>query len=318
MEAKGKDYKIENFHFGISLGEGAFGNVKVAWEKKDKSKKYALKCMKKKDIIDSKHVDHIHNEKVILEQISHPFIFDYYGFMQDRKFIYFLGEILRGGDLFTYHRKQGQFGFKQTQFYAAQICSIFEYLQSKDIVYRDLKPENIMISDDGYLKLIDFGFAKVVTKRTYTICGTPEYIAPEILLNQGHGKPVDWWTFGILIYEMHAGYPPFQDDDPMNIYKKIINTKPRYSDDFDSKLKSLIKHLLRRELSKRFGNLKNGVDDIKTHRLFEQFSWDNLLKKKIDAPYIPRVKDVVDKEVPHGVDGEAVAIRDQEDPFLDW
>jgi serine/threonine protein kinase len=86
--------------------------------------------------------------------------------------------------------------------------SIFEYLQSKDIVYRDLKPENIMIGGDGY-KLIDFGFAKVVTKRTYTICGTPEYIAPEILLNQGHGKPVDWWTLGILVYEMLAGYPPF-------------------------------------------------------------------------------------------------------------
>ena len=101
-----------------------------------------------------------------------------------------------------------------------------------------------MIADDGYLKLIDYGFAKTVTKRTYTICGTPEYIAPEILLNKGHGKPVDWWTFGILIYEMHAGHAPFIDDDPMNIYKKIINTKPRYPDGFDSKLKSLVKQLI--------------------------------------------------------------------------
>lgn len=91
-----------------------------------------------------------------------------------------------------------------------------------------------MIGDDGYLKLIDFGFAKIVRKRTYTICGTPEYIAPEILLNQGHGKPVDWWTLGILVYEMLAGFPPFQDEDPMNIYRKIINTKPRYPDGFDS------------------------------------------------------------------------------------
>jgi serine/threonine protein kinase len=107
-------------------------------------------------------------------------------------------------------------------------------LHGKDIVYRDLKPENIMIGDDGYLKMIDFGFAKVVTKRTFTICGTPEYIAPEILLNQGHGKPVDWWTLGILVYEMLAGFPPFQDEDPMNIYRKIINTKPRYPDGFDS------------------------------------------------------------------------------------
>lgn len=120
------------------------------------------------------------------------------------------------------------------RFYGAQVLTIFEYLHDKDICYRDLKPENIMIGEDGYLKLIDFGFAKVVRKRTYTICGTPEYIAPEILLNQGHGKPVDWWTLGILIYEMLAGFPPFQDDDPMNIYRKIINTKPRYPEGFDS------------------------------------------------------------------------------------
>ena len=118
--------------------------------------------------------------------------------------------------------------------YGAQIICVFEYLHGKDIIYRDLKPENIMINEDGYLKLIDFGFAKIVRKRTYTICGTPEYIAPEILLNQGHGKPVDWWTLGILVYEMLAGFPPFQDEDPMNIYRKIINTKPRYPEGFDS------------------------------------------------------------------------------------
>lgn len=101
-------------------------------------------------------------------------------------------------------------------------------------MYRDLKPENIMMGEDGYLKMIDFGFAKVVTKRTFTICGTPEYIAPEILLNQGHGKPVDWWCLGVLVYEMLAGFPPFQDEDPMNIYRKIINSKPKYPDGFDS------------------------------------------------------------------------------------
>ena len=134
---------------------------------------------------------------------------NHYGFMQDDRYIYFVTELLTGGDLFTYHRSVGNFNAKQTAFYGAQVTSIFEYLQSKEIVYRDLKPENIMIGGDGYLKMIDFGFAKVVTKRTYTICGTPEYIAPEILLNQGHGKAVDWWTLGIPVYEMLAGYPPF-------------------------------------------------------------------------------------------------------------
>ena len=181
--------------------------------------------MKKKDIIQSKHVDHIENERKILELMQHPFIVStfmlcqliivcivqmkYYGFMQDERYIYFVTELLKGGDLFTYHRSVGNFNEKQTAFYGAQVVSMFEYLQSKEIVYRDLKPENIMINADGYLNMIDFGFAKVVTKRTYTICGTPEYIAPEILLNQGHGKAVDWWCLGILLYEMLAGYPPF-------------------------------------------------------------------------------------------------------------
>ena len=159
--------------------------------------------------------------------------------MQDELYIYFVTELLKGGDLFTLHRHVGNFNAKQTEFYGAQVVAIFEYLQSKDIVYRDLKPENIMVQADGYLKLIDFGFAKVIKKRTYTICGTPEYIAPEILLNEGHGKAVDWWTLGILLYEMLAGYPPFQADDPMDIYRKIINTKPKYPEGFDDKLKSL-------------------------------------------------------------------------------
>ena len=193
-------------------------------------------------------------------------------------------------------------------------------MHSKDIIYRDLKPENIMIANDGYLKLIDFGFAKKVTRRTYTICGTPEYIAPEILLNKGHGKPVDWWTFGILIYEMHAGHAPFTDDDPMNIYKKIINTKPRYPDGFDSKLKSLVKHLLRRDLSKRFGNLHDGVNDIKTHRFFQSIDWNDLLNKKLETPYVPTLPKMKDTESNFlkNRSADAEKVVPVNDPFLDW
>ena len=206
------------------------------------------------------------------------------------------------------------------RFYGSQIASVFEYLHSKDIVYRDLKPENIMIGNDGFLKLIDYGFAKVVKKRTYTICGTPEYIAPEILLNKGHSKPVDWWTFGILIYEMHAGHAPFLDDDPMNIYKKIINTKPKYPDGFDSRLKSLVKHLLRRDLSKRFGNMVGGVNDIKEHRFFETIDWNKLLAKTITAPYTPTLPTVNNKESSFLKDrkDDATPVATSEDPFLAW
>lgn len=159
-------------------------------------------------------------------------------------------------------------------FYAAQVTLMFEYLHNKNIIYRDLKPENLLISNEGYLKLTDFGFAKVVEGRTYTLCGTPEYLAPEILLNKGHGKAVDWWTLGILIYEMNAGIDPFTDEDPMAIYQKILKGKIKFPRNFDKNAKSLVKHLLVADLSKRYGNLKNGANDIKNHRWFSSIDWN--------------------------------------------
>jgi len=198
---------------------------------------------------------------------------------------------------------------------------MFEYLHSKNIVYRDLKPENILIEKSGYLKLTDFGFAKVIDGRTYTLCGTPEYLCPEIILNKGHGKPVDWWTTGILLYEMIAGIDPFSDDDPMMVYQKILKGKIRFPSSFDSSAKSLVKHLLEADLTRRYGNLKGGVNDIKNHRLFKTLDWTALMSKKITAPYLPKVKNASDisnfSSYPDS-DRQAVAIKKNDDPFLDW
>jgi serine/threonine protein kinase len=158
-------------------------------------------------------------------------------------------------------------------FYSSQVALMFEYLHSLNIIYRDLKPENILIDNEGYLKLTDFGFAKYCETRTYTLCGTPEYLAPEVLLNKGHGKPVDWWTLGILTYEMIAGIDPFNDDDPMAIYQKILKGKIKFPRDFDKDAKSLVKHLLVADVTKRYGCLKNGSNDIKNHRWFKSLDW---------------------------------------------
>lgn len=315
-----KFLKLSDYELGETLGTGSFGRVKLARNKR--SNEYvALKLMKKQEIIKIKQVDHIYNEISILSEIEHPFIVKFGGFTQDDRYLYVAMELINGGELFTYLRGVGKFPTDQARFYLAQIVCIFEYLHSKNIVYRDLKPENVLINKNGYLKLTDFGFAKKITGRTYTLCGTPEYLAPEILLNKGHGKPVDWWTCGILLYEMIAGIDPFNDDDTMNVYKKILKGHVKFPSKFDSGAKSIVKHLLEHDLSKRYGNLKNGVKDIKNHRFFNGLDWSKLLGKGLPAPYVPRVKDAKDTSnfncYPDS-DNPPKSLDKNDDPFLEW
>merc|ERR1712226_1593740 len=236
------------------------------------------------------------NEKRLMAQIDYPFIVNMIGYSKDDRFIYIVMECIGGGELFVHLRRARKFSDEQSKFYAALTAAGFAHIHSKNIIHRDLKPENILMCQNGYSKLTDFGFAKIIEPgtRTYTLCGTPEYIAPEVLLNKGHGKPVDWWTLGILIYEMIVGQPPFCDEDPMGIYQKILAGKIVFPKLFDKNAKSLVKKLLTAELSKRYGNLKNGVDDIKQHKWFKEFNWNDLLEKKLPTTFKPAVKGETD------------------------
>lgn len=322
----------DSFKLGQTLGTGSFGRVRVAEYLKadptatmnDPTKvppRLAIKMLKKAAIIKLKQVDHITNEKNILLTLEHPLTVRCFGAFHDQRFLYLALELVQGGEFFTHLRKAGRFDNDTARFYAAQICDIFDYLHARHIIYRDLKPENMLLDKDGYVKLTDFGFAKIIEFRTDTLCGTPEYIAPEVLLNKGHGKPVDWWTLGILIYEMIVGYPPFVDEEPMGIYQKILAGKVVFPKFFDKDAKTLVKKLLQADLSKRWGNLKNGVRDIKECKWFSLINFDDLRSKKLPVKYKPTVKGLDDlSNFENYPDSEDVppAVNPNHDPFCDW
>jgi serine/threonine protein kinase len=317
-----KKMQLTDFEMVRTIGTGSFGRVKFARYKPD-GIHYAVKFMKKHEIIKLKQVDHINTERSIMMQLSHPFIVNMKGSFKDDRFIYIVMECISGGELFTHLRKARKFTDEQSKFYCAQIALVFDYIHSKNIVHRDLKPENILIARDGYAKLTDFGFAKVIEPgaRTFTLCGTPEYIAPEVLLNKGHGKPVDWWTLGILTYECICGQPPFCDEEPMGIYQKILAGKIYFPKYFDKNAKTLVKGLLQADLSKRLGNLKDGSDDILKSKWLADLDMTKILDKSIPAPFKPTMKD--DKDVSNFDDiqdsGEVPPpVPASNDPFQDW
>lgn len=193
------------------------------------------------------------------------------------------------GDLMKVLNKFTQMEVGLAQFYVSQIVLCFEYLHSKSMVFRDLKPENVLVHDNGYLKLADFGFIKQLrgSERTFTFCGTPEYMAPEILLNKGYCQPVDWYALGIMLFELLYGRPPFMHSDTYQLFEMTLHEKLKFPKDFDRNAKSLIKKLTKHDLTERYGNLVGGVNDIKEHKFFKGVDWQKLLTFKVDPPYKP-------------------------------
>mmetsp|Transcript_210 Transcript_210/g.358 ORF Transcript_210/g.358 Transcript_210/m.358 type:complete len:358 (-) Transcript_210:894-1967(-) len=280
---------LEDLELMETLGTGTFGRVRLV-QHKVTQKFLALKILLKSEVIRLKQVEHVINEKTILSQIKHPFIVNLFASYQNRQNLFMLMEYVPGGEMFSHLRRAGRFSDDAARFFAGSIVLAVQYMHSKDIVYRDLKPENLLLDQHGSLKITDFGFAKVVTDRTWTLCGTPEYLAPEIIQSKGHGKGVDWWALGVLIYEMLAGYPPFYDENPFDIYQKILVGNIDFPRHFNPHAKDLIRKLCTADRTKRFGNLKNGAEDIKKHKWFKGFDFDLLLNGSYQAPVIPEVR----------------------------
>ncbi|CAH7679159.1 kinase-like domain-containing protein, partial [Phakopsora pachyrhizi] len=281
---------LADFDLIRTLGTGSFGRVHLA-KSRHNGRGYAIKVLNKQKVVTLKQVEHTNSEREMLATVRHPFLVNLWGTFADSYNLYMVMDFVSGGELFNLLRKSQRFPDPVAKFFGAEVALALDYLHCLDIVYRDLKPENILLGSDGHIKITDFGFAKLVPDITWTLCGTPDYLAPEIVQSKGYNKSVDWYALGVLIFEMLAGYPPFycEEESPMRLYEKIIAGKVRYPSYFNSSSKDLLKSLLTADLSKRFGNLANGSRDIFHHAWFAEVDWERLYRKQIPAPYVPSV-----------------------------
>ncbi|KAK6202764.1 camp-dependent protein kinase type 2 [Scheffersomyces amazonensis] len=285
--SKGK-YSLTDFSIMRTLGTGSFGRVHLV-RSVHNGRYYAIKVLKKAQVIKMKQVEHTNDERRMLKLVEHPFLIRMWGTFQDSKNLFMVMDYIEGGELFSLLRKSQRFPTPVAKFYAAEVTLALEYLHSHDIIYRDLKPENILLDRNGHIKITDFGFAKEVNTVTWTLCGTPDYIAPEVITTKPYNKSVDWWSLGVLIFEMLAGYTPFYDATPMKTYEKILSGKIHYPSFFSQDVVHLLQNLITADLTRRLGNLMNGPADIRNHPWFSEVVWEKLLAKDIETPYEPPI-----------------------------
>ena len=290
-----KEVKLEDFKILKIIGRGSFGKVSLV-EYIPTNEIYAMKSLKKDILIEQEQIENTILEKNILENINYPLLCNLIFCFQTEERIYFIMPFLSGGELFQHLRKFRTFDEPKVKFYSSQIALAIEYLHNKGIIYRDLKPENILMDEKGYLRLADFGMAKKLNnnEKAMSFCGTPEYLAPEIIIGEGHDKNADWWSFGILIYEMLCGLPPFYVENLERMYELIKSGPLKFPKriTLSDEAKDIIKKLLERNVKKRLGY--NGIKEIKEHPFFKDIDFNLIEQKKIPAPFVPKINDKMD------------------------
>lgn len=276
------DFKIEKM-----IGKGSFGKVFLV-TKKDTGVLYAMKVLRKDMIERRNQIVHTQAERSILEEVQCPFIVQLHYAFQTPDKLYMVMDYMSGGELFFHLRRNVRFTEDRTRFYAAEILLALEYLHARNIIYRDLKPENVLIDGDGHLRISDFGLSKkgVTTDgKAYTVCGTPEYLAPEILRGIGHDQAVDFWSFGALVYEMLSGAPPNYSKNRDELFRNILTKPVEMKSHFSSNACDLLFRLLQIDPKQRLSTAKA----VKEHSFFAAISWSDLQSKSIRAPFKPLI-----------------------------
>lgn len=275
------------------LGQGSYGKVFLVRKIKgsDAGQLYAMKVLKKATL---KVRDRVRSkmERDILAEVNHPFIVKlHYAFQTEGK-LYLILDFLRGGDLFTRLSKEVMFTEEDVKFYLAELALALDHLHGLGIIYRDLKPENILLDEEGHIKITDFGLSKEAIdhdKRAYSFCGTIEYMAPEVVNRRGHTQSADWWSFGVLMFEMLTGSLPFQGKDRKETMALILKAKLGMPQFLSIEAQSLLRALFKRNPSNRLGAGLDGVEEIKRHPFFATIDWNKLYRKEIKPPFKPAV-----------------------------
>ncbi|XP_011301178.1 RAC serine/threonine-protein kinase [Fopius arisanus] len=291
-----KKVTLENFEFLKVLGKGTFGKVILCREKAT-GHLYAIKILRKEVIIRKDEVAHTLTENRVLRTTSHPFLISLKYSFQTADRLCFVMEYVNGGELFFHLSRSRVFGEDRTRFYGAEIISALGYLHSQGIIYRDLKLENLLLDKDGHIKIADFGLCKediTYGRTTKTFCGTPEYLAPEVLEDNDYGRAVDWWGVGVVMYEMMCGRLPFYNRDHEKLFTLILLEEVKFPRTISHEAKDLLGGLLIKDPSRRLGGGPNDAKDIMCHAFFSSIDWSDLVQKKIAPPFKPQVTSETD------------------------
>eukprot|EP01032_Pedospumella_encystans_P019932 gene19932-22657_t len=289
MNLTGTDFGLTDLDVMETICTGIFGRTRLVKNLRDKHY-YTLKIMKKARIVKQQQLPHVQNEVMILSRVRCPFVIEMKALFQDENSVYMLQEYIPGGELYSHLRRSKAFDLSAYQFYTVEIACALHHLHQLKIVYRDLKPENILLTKEGHIRITEFSLAKkndVANPQTFTLCGTPEYLAPEIINGQGYGTSVDWWALGILLYEMCMGFPPFYGKNPFTVYQKILEGDVKFASAVPNPTKSVISGFLKADRKSRLGC--SSFDSVKHHAFFKGIDWHSAAHQLIVPPLAPTV-----------------------------